>query len=178
MVALYLGLLVLLAIERVAELAISRRNAVWSLEQGGIEYGGEHFIYMKLLHTGFFVACALEVVLLERPFIPILGIPMLGVALVAQAIRYWAILTLGKRWNVRVIVVPGLPAISSGPYRYLKHPNYLAVVLEGFSIPLIHTAWMTAVAFTCLNAWMLSVRLRCENEALARHCQPLSHSLG
>jgi methyltransferase len=96
---------------------------------------------------------------------------MLGVALAAQAIRYWVIFTLGKRWNVRVIVVPGLPVVSSGPYRYLKHPNYLAVVLEGFAVPLIHTAWITAVAFTLLNAWMLSVRLRCENEALATHCE-------
>jgi methyltransferase len=171
MVGLYLGLLVLLAGERLVELGISRRNAAWSLEQGGIEYGSDHFIYMKLLHTGFFVACALEVVLLERPFIPTLAVPMLGVALAAQAIRYWVIFTLGKRWNVRVIVVPGLPVVSSGPYRYLKHPNYLAVVLEGFAVPLIHTAWFTAVAFTLLNAWMLSVRLRCENEALATHCE-------
>lgn len=170
MVALYLGFLLLLALERLVELAISRRNAAWSLEQGGIEYGGDHFIYMKLLHTGFFIACAAEVVLLERPFIPILGFPMLGVALLAQAIRFWVISTLGKRWNVRVIVVPGLPAVSSGPYRFLKHPNYLAVVLEGFAVPLIHTAWITALTFTLLNAWMLSVRLRCENEALATHC--------
>jgi methyltransferase len=171
MVGLYLGLLVVLACERLVELGISRRNAAWSLEQGGIEHGSDHFIYMKLLHTGFFVACALEVVLLERPFIPTLAVPMLGVALAAQAIRYWVIFTLGKRWNVRVIVVPGLPVVSSGPYRYLKHPNYLAVVLEGFAVPLIHTAWITAVAFTLLNAWVLSVRLRCENEALATHCE-------
>lgn len=171
MVGLYLAFLLLLAVERLVELAISRRNALWSLEQGGIEYGREHFIYMKLLHTSFFVACALEVILLDRPFIAGLGFLMLGVALCAQAIRYWVIFTLGKRWNVRVIVVPGLPAVTSGPYRVLKHPNYLAVVLEGFAVPLIHTAWLTAVAFTFLNAWMLSVRIRCENEALATHCQ-------
>lgn len=170
MVIPYLVLLALLAGERLFELAISRSNAAWSLAQGGIEYGSDHFIYMKLLHTGFFIACALEVVLLERPFILALAISMLGVAVVAQAIRFWVIFTLGKRWNVRVIVVPGLPAIRSGPYRFIKHPNYLAVVLEGFSIPLIHTAWITAVAFTLLNAWMLSVRLRCEDEALATHC--------
>ncbi len=170
MVGLYLAFLLLLAGERLVELAIARRNAAWSLEQGGIEYGGEHFKYMKLLHTSFFLGCALEVVLLDRPFIPGLGFPMLGVALCAQAIRYWVIFTLGKRWNVRVIVLPGLPAISSGPYRLLKHPNYVAVVLEGFAVPLIHTAWITAIAFTLLNAWMLSVRIRCENEALRTHC--------
>lgn len=170
MVGLYLGFLALLAGERLVELAISKRNARWSLEQGGIEYGSDHFVYMKLLHTSFFIACAAEVVLFERPFILSLGLPMLGIAIAAQAIRYWVIFTLGKRWNVRVIVVPGLPAISNGPYRFLKHPNYLAVVLEGFAVPLIHTAWATALAFTLLNAWMLSVRIRCENEALATHC--------
>ena len=170
MVGLYLAFLALLALERMIELAVSKRNAAWSLEQGGIEYGRDHFKYMKLLHTSFFIACALEVVLLDRPFIPELGFPMLGIALLAQAIRYWVIFTLGKRWNVRVIVVPGLPAVSSGPYRLLKHPNYLAVVLEGFAVPLIHTAWITAIAFTLFNAWMLSVRIRCENEALATHC--------
>jgi methyltransferase len=126
---------------------------------------------MKLLHTAFFVACALEVLVLDRPFIPPLGFTMLGIALLAQAIRYWVIATLGKRWNVRVIVVPGLPAVTDGPYRVLKHPNYLAVVLEGFAVPLIHTAWIAAAAFTLLNAWMLSVRIRCENEALATHCR-------
>lgn len=150
---------------------MSRRNAAWSLERGGIEYGGDHFVYMKVLHAGFFAACALEVLLLGRPFIPRLGYPMLGLALVAQVIRYWAIFTLGKRWNVRVIVIPGLPAVTSGPYRLLKHPNYLAVVIEGFAVPLIHTAWITAATFTLLNAWMLSVRIRCENQALATHCR-------
>jgi len=169
MVGLYFGFLLLLLAERLVELAVSRRNTAWSLERGAIEYGSEHFVYMKVLHTGFFAACALEVWLLERPFIPRLGYPMLGLALVAQVIRYWAIFTLGKRWNVRVIVIPGLPAVTSGPYRVMKHPNYLAVVIEGFAVPLIHTAWITTATFTVLNAWMLSVRIRCENEALATH---------
>lgn len=171
MVALYLAFLGLLAGERLFELALSRRNARWSMEQGGIEYGSDHFVYMKWLHAGFFAACALEVVLFDRPFIPPLGLPMLALALAAQAIRYWVIFTLGRRWNVRVIVIPGLPAVSSGPYRFLRHPNYVAVVIEGFAVPLIHTAWVTAIAFTLLNAWMLSVRIRCENEALAAHCR-------
>ena len=118
MVGLYLAFLLLLAGERIVELAIARRNRRWSLEQGGIEFGAEHFKYMKLLHTAFFLACALEVVVLDRPFIPGLGLPMLGVALCAQAIRYWVIFTLGKRWNVRVIVVPGLPVITRTVHDY------------------------------------------------------------
>lgn len=170
MVGPYLAFLLLLVLERTVEIAVSRRNASWSFEHGGIEYGAGHFRYMKLLHTGFFLACALEVLVLERPFIPALGVSMLFLVLFAQALRYWVIGTLGKRWNVRVIVIPGLPAVRSGPYRLMRHPNYLAVVIEGFAIPLVHTAWWTAIGFSLLNAWMLTVRIRCENEALEVHC--------
>ena len=168
-VAIYLGFLALVAAERLIELAISHRNAEWARANGGIEYGAEHFPYMKALHTSFLIGCALEVVVLERPFMPWLGWPMLGVALGAQAIRYWVISTLGPRWNVRVIVVPGMPLVRSGPYRFLRHPNYVAVVCEGIALPLIHSAWWTALGFTVLNAAMLFVRVRCENRALVAH---------
>jgi methyltransferase len=88
----------------------------------------------------------------------------------AQALRYWVILTLGPRWNVRIIVIPGEPLVTSGPYRYLRHPNYLAVIVEAMAIPLVHSAWLTAVGFSAFNALMLVVRIRCEEEALARYC--------
>jgi methyltransferase len=91
-------------------------------------------------------------------------------ALAAQGLRYWAIATLGRRWNVRVIVVPGLAAVHDGPYRFMRHPNYVAVVLEGFAVPLMHGAWATAIAFTLLNAWLLRTRVRCEETALRDHC--------
>lgn len=168
MVAPYLLFLSLVLLERINELALSRRNAAWAEAQGGIEYGRSHFPWMTLLHTSFFVASALEVVLLDRPFLILLAAPMLVVAIAAQALRYWAIRTLGKRWNVRVIVIPGMPRVASGPYRYLRHPNYLAVVLEMFAIPLVHTAYLTALVFSLLNAAMLGVRIRCEEAALAR----------
>jgi methyltransferase len=126
---------------------------------------------MKALHTVFFIACALEVVLLDRPFFPRLAVPMLGLVVLTQLLRYWVVFTLGKRWNVRVIVVPGMPAVRSGPFRFLRHPNYLAVVVEGLAVPLVHSAWWTAIGFSLLNAWMLSVRIRCEEGALAAHCR-------
>ena len=107
-----------------------------------------------------------EVLLLDRPFLPALGIPMLVLAIGAQALRYWAIFSLGRRWNVRVITIPGMPLSSEGPYRFLRHPNYLAVVVEGFAIPLVHTAFLTAIGFSLLNAWMLQTRIRCEERAL------------
>lgn len=169
MVAPYLALLLFLAAERLFELFLSRRNARWAFERGGVEYGQQHFGAMKVLHTSFLVCCALEVVWLRRPFLESLGISMFLVAILAQVLRYWAIATLGKRWNVRVIVVPGLPAVADGPYRFLRHPNYLAVILEGFAVPLIHSAYLTAIGFSLLNAYLLRVRIRCEEEALSEH---------
>jgi methyltransferase len=166
MVIPYLLFLSLVALERMFELALSRRHAAWAFSRGGIEHGGEHFLAMKLLHGGFLAACALEVVLLGRPFLPWLGAPMFALALAAQALRYWAVASLGKRWNVRVITIPGMPLSTKGPYRFARHPNYLAVVLEGIAIPLVHTAVLTAIGFGLLNVWMLRTRIRCEERAL------------
>jgi hypothetical protein len=93
---------------------------------------------------------------------------MLALVLAAQALRWWCIVTLGRQWNTRVIVVPGLPRVTGGPYRFLSHPNYVAVVIEGFALPLVHSAWITALVFTLCNAVLLSVRIRVENRALPR----------
>jgi methyltransferase len=166
----YSAFLALVAAERLHELRLSARNAAAALARGGIEAGREHFGMMRALHAGFLVACALEVVLLQRPLDVRLAAPMLALALAAQALRYWAIATLGPRWNVRVIVMPGEPVVTTGPYRWLRHPNYLAVVVEGFAIPLIHGAWWTAGIFSVLNAFLLRARIRVEERALATHC--------
>jgi methyltransferase len=153
--------------ERIAELVVSTRNARWSFARGGVEFGRGHFPAMVALHTGLLLACLAEVWFLDRPFLPWLGWPMLVLVLTSQALRWWCIGTLGPRWNTRVIVVRDLPLVARGPYRWLKHPNYVAVVVEGFALPLVHTAWITALTFTVLNAWLLAVRIRCENRALA-----------
>lgn len=166
----YLALLGLLACERGFELWLSRRNAALAFAQGGVEVGRGHLGVMRALHTAFFFACAIEVVALARPFDPRVGFPMLAFALAAQGLRYWAITTLGPRWNVRVIVVPGAPVVTSGPYRFLRHPNYAAVIAEGIAIPLIHGAWLTALGFTLANAWLLATRIRVEERALADYC--------
>lgn len=153
--------------ERIAELVVSARNARWSFARGGVEYGRRHFPPMVALHTGLLLACLAEVWLLGRPFLPWLGWPMLALVAASQALRWWCIATLGPRWNTRVIVVPGLPLIARGPYRWLRHPNYVAVVVEGFALPLVHTAWLTAATFSVLNAvLLLAFRLPCENRAL------------
>ena len=171
MVIPYLVFIGLLTIERVVELVISRRHLAWAVERGGVVAGGRHFGFMKALHTAFLLSCPGEVLLLDRSFHPELGVPMLTLALAAQGLRYWAIFTLGPFWNVQVIVVPGTQPITRGPYRYLRPPHYLAGIVEGFAVPLIYTAWITATAFSLLNAALLRTRIRCEEEALATHCR-------
>ena len=166
----YLLLILATGVERLIELVISTRNAKWSFDRGGVEYGRGHFPWMVALHTGLLVACVAEVVLLDRPFVPALGWPMLVVALLCQAGRYWVIGSLGRQWNTRVIVVPGLQLVRRGPYRltWLRHPNYWIVAIEGIALPLVHSAWITAVVFTVLNAvLLLRFRIPVENEALA-----------
>ena len=168
-VTAYLVFLVLLAIERLVELVLSRRREAWAKMRGGREFGRGHFGFMKVLHTAFLFSCAAEVLILGRPFYPELGVPMLALAIAAQALRYWSVFTLGPYWNVRVIVIPGAQPVTNGPYRFLRHPNYLAVIMEGFAIPLIHTAWITAIAFSLLNGLLLKERICCEEKALAEH---------
>ncbi|MFI5098927.1 MAG: isoprenylcysteine carboxyl methyltransferase family protein [Actinomycetes bacterium] len=163
----YLLLILAVGFERLAELRLSTRHARWAFAHGGVETGRAHYPPMVLLHTGLLVAAPVEVWVADRPFLPWLGWPMLAVVLAAQALRWWCIATLGVRWNTRVIVVPGLPLVRTGPYRRFRHPNYVAVVAEGFALPLVHTAWVTALVFTVLNAWLLRVRIRTEDAALA-----------
>ena len=162
----YTVLVGLVALERLAELVVSNRNLRWSRRRGGVEIGAGHYPAMVTLHSVLLLGCLAEVWLLDRPFQPALGWPMLALVLAAQALRWWCIRTLGPQWNTRIVVVPGAGRISSGPYRYLAHPNYVAVVLEGLALPLVHTAWLTAVTFSALNAVLLSVRIRSESAAL------------
>ena len=124
---------------------------------------------MALLHTGLLIASPLEVFQLNRPWVPLLGIVMLLFLAGTMALRYWAITSLGDRWTTRVFVVPGEPPVAKGPYRWLRHPNYLAVITEVAVLPLIHGAWWTAIAFSIGNALVLRTRIRVEEEALAKH---------
>ncbi|HMV69148.1 MAG TPA: isoprenylcysteine carboxyl methyltransferase family protein [Myxococcota bacterium] len=165
---LWIALLGLTAAERLVEVRVSLRNAAWSFAHGGVEHGRGHYPFMVVLHTAFLIGCAAEVLLLHRPFLPWLGWPMLAIAAGCQVLRWWCIQTLGPRWNTRVIIVPGLPRVTGGPYRWLDHPNYVAVVTEGVALPLVHTAWVTALVFTALNALLLRTRVRVEDAALAQ----------
>jgi methyltransferase len=163
----FTALVALVGLERLAELVVSTRNAAWSFARGGVEYGRGHYPVMVALHSGFLVAMLLEAWVRRPDVAPALAWSMLALVLASQALRWWCIGTLGRRWNTRVIVVPGLPPVTSGPYRFLRHPNYVAVVVEGVALPLVHSAWLTAVVFTAANAVLLTVRIRVEDAALA-----------
>jgi methyltransferase len=163
----YALLIAAVGIERLVELDVCQRNWAWSRERGGTEFGAGHYPVMVVLHVGLLAGCLIEVIALHRPFVPSLGWPMLFVVLAAQVLRWWCITTLGHQWNTRVIVVPGAPRVTGGPYRLIPHPNYVAVVVEGIALPLVYSAWITALVFTVLNAALLRTRLKVENNALA-----------
>jgi methyltransferase len=162
----YTALIAAVAAERVVELVISRRNAALAFSQGAIEVGQAHYRVMAAMHVLFLVSCVAEPWALDRAPPGALAWLFVALALASQGLRYWAIKTLGPRWNTRVIVLPGALPVIDGPYRLMKHPNYLAVIVELAALPMIHGAWMTAVAFSIANALVLAVRIRSEEEAL------------
>ncbi len=160
--------------ERIFELVLSTRHARWAFARGGIESNRWQLPWMFSLHIGLLLGAIAEVWLLGRPFLPLLGWPMLAIALACQAGRYVVIGSLGRQWNTRVIVVPGLALVRRGLYRFegLRHPNYLIVAIEGVALPLVHTAWLTALVFTVLNAvLLLGFRIPAENRALSGAAQ-------
>ena len=163
---LFYTLVGLLAGQRLLELRLSGRNEKRLVEQGGREHAADHFTFMKVLHTGWFVAMIAEVGWLRRPFRPALAAVAALTAALGQCLRYAAIHTLGHRWTVRIVTVPGRPPVRHGIYRYLRHPNYLGVVLEIAAVPLLHTAYLTSIIFSLGNALLLRTRIRAEEEAL------------
>jgi methyltransferase len=164
----YVGLVAAVAAERIAELVVSKRHADWAFARGGVEYGRSHYPVMAVVHAALLVSCVVEVAVADRPFVPWLGWPMVALVLATQALRWWCVATLGLQWNTRVIVVPNLPLVTDGPYRWLRHPNYLAVTVEVAALPLVHTAWVTAVVFSIANAiLLLGWRIPVEERALA-----------
>jgi methyltransferase len=165
---LYTLLILLVIAERGVELWLSRRNARLAFARGAVEAPDDPYRAMVILHVLFLLACPAEVWLADRPFRPAVGLPMLAAVAAAMALRYWAVLTLGDRWNTRVICLAGVPAVTTGPYRWIRHPNYLAVVTELAALPMVHSAWVTAIIFSLLNMPILARRIRVEEEALSR----------
>ncbi len=163
---MYYLFILAVGVERLIELVVSRRNTRWSMANGGTEFGRGHYPVMVAMHALLLVGCIVEVIALHRPFLPWLGWPMVGVVALSTVVRWWCVRLLGKHWNPRLIVIPGSRLVQRGPYRWLHHPNYTAVALEVAALPLVHSAWLTAVVFSFANALVLNVRMRAENVAL------------
>ena len=163
----YVVLVAVVVLARLAELRVAARHLRWALGRGGVEHGAGHYPVMVALHTAFLAACLAEVLLADRPFLPALAWPALALLVAAHALRWWCITSLGRRWTTRIVVLPGEALVTSGPYRWLRHPNYVAVAAEIVALPLVHTAWVTALVFSVLNAvLLLAVRIPAEERAL------------
>jgi methyltransferase len=165
-VVLYLVLLALVAALRLVELQISKRHQREMLGRGAAKVAEPRFRWMVLLHAAVLMGSAVEVVFLHRPFIPALAAVMLAIFLAANAVRWWVIRTLGQHWNVQVVDSTRLGVVTSGPFRFVRHPNYAAVFAEMLALPLVHTAWITAMVGTALHAVVLSQRLSTEERVL------------
>lgn len=159
-------LLIFLIVQRLAELIVAKRHANRAFADGGYEVGRDHYKWLVGTHVLFLLGLVIEVTGYRGgtgtwfPF-------WLGVFAIAQIGRYWIITTLGRYWNTRIIIIPGMKRVRTGPYRYLRHPNYLIVVVELLALPLMFDAYVTAVGAAILNAMVLRVRIRKENQALS-----------
>lgn len=166
MTTAYLALLVLVGLGRLVELRISRRNQRQLEKQGVRKMAEPHFRWMVFVHAGVLAGAAAEVMLLHRPLIPALAVMMAVLFGLANALRWWVIRTLAGHWNVEVMASLHASVVTSGPYRWVRHPNYAAVVMELFALPMMHTAWITALAGTLANLEILRRRLRVEESVL------------
>jgi len=155
----------LVALQRLLELSYSRQNERRLRARGAVERGARHYPVMVTIHT-LWLASTLAEGLQRGPEIPAWWPLPLAVFLLVQPLRYWAIRSLGENWNTRVLIVPGGKLVKRGPYRYFPHPNYVVVVVEVLTFPLIFGAWITAIVFSLLNAALLFIRIRTENRAL------------
>jgi methyltransferase len=162
----FVALIALLGLERLFELGLSRRHAKAAFRAGAVEVGSGHYLALVVFHTAFLGSCLLELELLHPSAPSLVEDCALAVAILAQILRYWAILSLRDHWNTRIIVWPQGAPVRRGPYRWMRHPNYLAVILELAAVPMVHGCFRTAIAFTLGNAILLAIRIPVEERAL------------
>jgi methyltransferase len=159
--------LLCIMIQRLAELMIAKRNEKWMKEQGAMEFGKGHYMFMVMIHSLFFVSLLMEVSIFNKSlsaFWPFL----LSAFILTQIGRFWVLASLGKHWNTKIIVLPGMEPVSRGPYKYIKHPNYLIVSIELMVIPLLFNAFFTGLLFLVLNQIILYIRISHEEKALEK----------
>ncbi|AXH99634.1 isoprenylcysteine carboxyl methyltransferase [Sporosarcina sp. PTS2304] len=162
---LFLIVFTIVVIQRLVELGVAKRNEQWMRSQGAIEIGASHYKWMVLMHTAFFISLLVEVAWFDRPLSPFSSL-LFSFFLLMQLARIWCLSSLGKFWNTKILILPGATVQKKGPYRWIRHPNYVIVTIELIVLPLLFSAYFTAVLFLVLNAWMLSVRIPAEERAL------------
>jgi methyltransferase len=162
----YLALLAGVAILRIVELRISRRNQKHLIARGAVKAEQPKFRWVVLVHMTVLIGAALEVVILRRPFIPALAAVMVAVLLLSNAVRLWVILAMGQHWNVQVVDSTRFGVITGGPFRFVRHPNYAAIFVEMLALPLIHTAWITALVCSTAYAFAIGQRIIAEERVL------------
>jgi len=162
-------LLTIVIAQRLSELVLAKRNHLWAMRHGGREYGADHYWLFIVLHTLWLLSMIFEC-LVQQPDVATWWPLFLGLILVAQILRYWTIVTLGRCWNTRIVIFKDMTRVGVGPYRYLRHPNYVAVVIEIAAIPALLGAWYTALLFSIANAALLLL-IRIPEEQRVMSCQ-------
>lgn len=155
-----------ITIQRLLELAVAKRNEKWMREQGAVEVGQSHYKYIVFVHLLFFISLITEVLWMEKT-LSSFWVLLAVIFMLAQLGRIWVITSLGKFWNTKILVLPKADVVLKGPYKFLKHPNYVIVALEFLVIPLLFEAYMTMVVFSVLNILVLTVRIPAEEKALS-----------
>lgn len=155
----------IIILQRLCEMIIAKRNEKWMRENGAQEFGQNHYPLIVFIHTMFFIVFFLEVYIWQNRLSPVWPI-VLSIFMMTQLIRVWAITSLGRYWNTKIIVLPGAKMVNKGPYQFLKHPNYLVVTIEFIVIPLMFEAYFTAFFFSLLNGIILRIRIAAEEKAL------------
>ncbi|MET0785316.1 MAG: isoprenylcysteine carboxylmethyltransferase family protein [Paenisporosarcina sp.] len=152
-------------LQRIVELLVAKRNEDWIKSQGGYEVGKSHYPFMVALHVSFFISLLLEFTLLNRG-LSTFWLPLFIVFSVTQLLRIWILSSLGRFWNTKIMILPGASVVRKGPFQFMRHPNYTIVAIEILVLPLMFNAFITALVFTFLNLYMLSVRIPIEEAAL------------
>lgn len=165
-------MIVVIVLQRLSELVLSRRNYQWAIKRGGIETGRGHYWMFVVLHTGWMAGIVIESLRADGALSSYWYVAFTGF-IAAQILRYWAISSLGRQWNTRIIVVPDLPPVTGGPYSWLRHPNYIAVAVELACVPAMFGAWWTMAAASLVNAAiLLLIRIPAEERAMAEIKKP------
>lgn len=157
----------LVIVQRLVELVIAKRNEKKSFAAGGIEYDKKGYLVIVIMHIMFFISLFAEYFYFNRTLNEFWVI-FLVLFILAQGLRYWAIVSLGNMWNTRIIIVPGSKLVKSGPYKYFKHPNYMAVITELAVLPLMFSCFVTAIVISAVNLLLLKRRIAIEENALEK----------